>query len=94
MEIDKLISALDETISFLRDSQSSNWASLSAAEMIQELESEIDSIKNSKPPDAKRIAFLFAPTGPIQETSIDNGWGDEFLRLSEIVDPFTAPDGA
>ena len=63
---------------------------MSVEEMIQELESEIDRIKNSQPQDAKRIGFLFAPTGPIQETSIDNGWGDEFLRIAEVVDQFTA----
>jgi len=94
VEIDKLISALDETISFLRNSRSSDWAATSVEELIDALESEIARIKNSGPPDAKRIRMLFAPTGSIQETSIDNGWGDDFLRLSEIVDPFTAPDGA
>jgi hypothetical protein len=93
VEIDKLISALDETISFLRNSRSSDWAATSVEELIDELESEIARIKNSESPDTKRSRMLFAPTGSIQETSIDNGWGDDFLRLSEIVDPFTAPDG-
>ena len=92
MELEKLNSALEETISFLRNSQSSDWAGMSVGELILELESEIERIKNSKAADAKRIGFLFAPTGPIQEISIDNGWGDEFLRLSEIVDRCTAPD--
>jgi hypothetical protein len=91
VELKILNSALEETISFLRNSQSSDWAGMSVEELILELESEIESIKNSQSADAKRIGFLFAPTGPIQEISIDNGWGDEFLRVSEIVDQCTAP---
>lgn len=90
MEIEKFISALEETITFLRRSQSSDWANLSIEEIIQKLEAEIAKAKNSQPNDIRVINFLFAPTGSIQETSIDNGWGDDFLRISEIVDHSTA----
>jgi hypothetical protein len=89
MEIEKLISALEDTIAFLRKSQSSDWAHMSVEEIVQELEAEIARIKISQPMDTKRLGFLFAPTGAIQETSIDNGWGDDFLRISVIVDEFT-----
>jgi len=89
MDAKKLISALEETISFLHNSQSSDWAPMSVEEIIQQLEAEIAKIKKSQPFDARLLGFLFAPTGAIQETSIDNGWGDDFLRISEIVDEFT-----
>ena len=89
MEIEKLISALHETIVFLQNSQSSGWATMSVEKIIQELESEIAKTKNSKPIDTKTLGFLFAPTGVIQETSIDNGWEDDFLRISNIIDQFT-----
>ena len=89
MEIEKLISALQETISFLQNSQSSDWANMSVEDIIQELESEIVKAKNSQPIDSKLLGILFAPTGAIQETSIDNGWGDDFLRISELIDQFT-----
>jgi hypothetical protein len=89
VEIEKLLSALHETISFLQSSQSSNWTSMSVEDIIQQLESEIVKAKNSQPIDPKLLAILFAPTGAIQETSIHNGWGDEFLRISEIIDQFT-----
>ncbi|HEU0293407.1 MAG TPA: hypothetical protein VFR47_11765 [Anaerolineales bacterium] len=87
MEI--LISALEKTLSYLRNSHSSDWASMPVEEIIEELESEIAKAGNSGLFDAKRLSFLFAPTGVIQETSIDNGWGDEFIRISNIVDQFT-----
>lgn len=89
MEIEKLISALQETVSFLQNSQSSGWAPMSVEEIIQELESEIAKAKISKPIDTKSLGFLFAPTGAIQETSIDSGWGEDFLRISNIIDQFT-----
>ena len=89
MEIEKLISALEGTISFLQNSQSSAWAPMSVEEIIQELEAEITKIENSQPIDTRLLGFLFAPTGAIQETSTVNGWGADFLRISEIVDEFT-----
>ena len=32
------------------------------------------------------LGFYFAATGPIQEVSIDSGWGDEFLALASRID--------
>ena len=89
MEVEKLISALEETISFLKNSQSSAWANMSVEEMIQGFESEIVKARNSRLIDAKLLGLLFAPTGAIQDTAIDNGWGDDFLRISDVIDQFT-----
>lgn len=89
MEIEKLISALEETISYLRTSQSSPLSHMPIEEIIRRLEAEVRKAKNSKPMDINLLDHLFAPTGVIQETSIDNGWGTTFLRISEIVDEFT-----
>ena len=89
MEIEKLISALEETISLLRNSRSSDWSSLSAEEIIRRLEAEVGKAKNSQPMDINLLDRLFAPTGVIQEISISNGWGTMFLRISKVVDEFT-----
>lgn len=89
MEIEKLVSALEETISLLRNSRSSDWSSLSAEEIIRRLEAEVGKAKNSKPMDINLLDRLFAPTGVIQEISISNGWGTMFLRISKVVDEFT-----
>ena len=89
MEIENLISALERTASYLRHSRTSEWANMSLEEIIQSLEAEIAKLRSSQPFDPNVLDDLFAPTGPIQETLIDNGWGDEFLALSEVVDKFT-----
>ena len=38
--------------------------------------------------DINFLDRLFAPTGMLQEVSIDNGWGTKFLRISEVIDEF------
>lgn len=86
--MEELISALEETISSLRVSQGSPWSNMPVEEMIRRLEAEITKARNAKPLDVNLLERLFAPTGVIQEVSIDNGWGTRFLRISEVVDEF------
>jgi hypothetical protein len=90
VEIERLISALDETILLLQKSESSAWSSMPIDEIIRRLESELEKARNRKPLDVVVLDRLFAPTGVLQEISIDNGWGTRFLQISEIVDGFTA----
>ena len=89
MEIETLIFALEETISYLRTSEESGRSTMSPAEIIQKLEMELTRARSAQPVDIIKLDRLFAPTGVIQEISIDNGWGSRFLRLSEVVDEFT-----
>lgn len=65
---------------------------MSVEEMIHELESIVSSLKTLQLVDVQQLGFLFAPTGAIQETAIDNGWGDDFLRLAALVDQYTDSD--
>lgn len=88
MEVETLISVLEETISFLQKSQSSDWSSIHIEDLIRRLEVEIAKAKNYKPVDIIFLDRAFAPTGAIQEISIDNGWGTKFLRISEVIDHF------
>jgi hypothetical protein len=37
-------------------------------------------------PDCRILAILFAPTGALQEVSINSGWAEEFLLLADRVD--------
>jgi len=87
--MENLTKALEQTILFLRQSEDSLWSSLSVDEIIEQLENELSKIKNSQKIDVKRLSYLFAPTGSIQDVSIDNGWGNEFIELSNVIDLFT-----
>jgi len=89
VKIEQLISALDETITLLRKSQSSIWMNMPVEEIIQNLESEIAKAKDIQSIDSELLGLLFAPTGPIQEAAIANGWTEDYLKMTEIVDQFT-----
>lgn len=91
-EIEKLISALEDTIAFLQNSESSYWSHTSVQEIIAKLEVEVAKARSLETVDTETLKILFAPTGLIQETSIDNGWGKEFLRIAEVVDRFIGND--
>jgi hypothetical protein len=43
--------------------------------------------ENKYPED---LSLQFAPTGPIQEISISNGWDKVFLKLSEQFDKYAS----
>ncbi len=88
MEVDQLVLALERTLLFLRKSESSDWASLSIEEVMRQLKVELDKARNSQPLDTKKLGALYAPTGSLQEISIDNGWGKEFIEIANIIDQF------
>ena len=46
----------------------------------------INHIEENMGIDIEEIKLLIAPTGDIQEISIDNGWGEEFIKISEKID--------
>lgn len=89
MEVERFVFALQEVMSFLRQSKFSDSSSMPIDEIIRRLEAEIKKARELKPVDVDLLDRLFAPTGVIQEISIDNGWGTKFLRISEVVDQFT-----
>jgi len=89
VEVEKLFFVPEEAILYLRKSQASDWAPMPVEEIIRRLEVELAKAKNAKPTDVILLERLFAPTGAIQEISIDNGGGTKFLRISEVVDQFT-----
>ena len=84
MEIENIVAALEKTLSLLRQSESSACARFSVEELIGQIENELNKIKKNNMADKEQLNYLFAPTCSLQETSIDNGWGREFLELAEL----------
>lgn len=82
----KEIAALDEILSQLETSSDSSYST----KTVQELKREISEIKKcislEEPIAAARLSLLLAPTGCLQETAIDNGWGDVFLKVADVLD--------
>lgn len=89
--MDELILAFEEIIELLENSGDTIWANYTVAEAKEILQTELENYKQTqKISDSgkRRINFLFLPTGALQEISIDNGWGDKYIKLSGIFDKY------
>ncbi len=62
----------------------SHWNS--AADAFEEINSLINRTKSGSLPERLSVSVLFAPTGSLQEVSINSGWGDAFLKVAEKYD--------
>jgi hypothetical protein len=84
----ELSAALRRTRELVSSSRSSAWAQEDLESIVRSLDSVIVALDSGAPVDRRSLRRLFAPTGAIQETSVDSGWGEEFLALSLSVDAF------
>lgn len=83
-----LVSVLREARALLalpgNDFAWSHWKN--EIEALKELDDIIAAIESGTLPERGKVSVLFAPTGSIQEVSINSGWSLEFLALSEKFD--------
>ena len=80
------LATLECAIFLLQNSQDSLYAHLSVDEVITALQTIQTKFEQTGILDKVQLELLFAPTGPIQEIAIDNGWGDEFLKFAAKID--------
>jgi len=62
----------------------SNWDD--ATEALQEIDTVINQLAANVLPNRNDLEILFLPTGPVQEVSINSGWGNEFIVLATRFD--------
>jgi len=89
--MDELISAFERIINLLDQSEDTIWANYTVDEAKEILQTELENYKQTqKLSDSGKsnINFLFLPTSALQEISMDNGWGDEYIKLSNIFDKY------
>ncbi|MCA9013759.1 MAG: hypothetical protein KDA77_00380 [Planctomycetaceae bacterium] len=86
--IDKqaLLTVLQQCRELTLASNDSDWSWMDVPKIIDSLDRSIRILQESRPLDLNELRFLFAPTGPLQETSMSNNWSDEFLLLAEQFD--------
>lgn len=69
-----------------------SWSSWDdASEAVAAIDQIISNIRAGQMPPPLSMKVLFAPTGPIQEVSLNSGWGDEFLALASRFDAALGP---
>jgi hypothetical protein len=83
-----LTQILREARSFLaRPSNDFAWSRWERADdALRELDRLIAAVEIGPLPERLGLTVLFAPTGSIQEVSINSGWSMEFLALSARFD--------
>lgn len=67
-------------------SEDSDWSCMDAKDILERLDHSIRRLEQFLAVDVDELRFLFVVTGPLQETSMSNGWSDEFLVLAEYFD--------
>ena len=81
----KLVEVLREVRALLalpnNDFAGSSWRD--SAEALATMGKYIAAIESGLLPSHHDLDLLFAPTGPIQEVSLNSGWGEEFLVVAD-----------
>ena len=84
-----LLSVLQRCRELVTASEDSDWSCMDVADIVAMLGQAIRALEASSPVEINELRFLFVVTGPLQETSMSNGWAEEFLvlaaRFDEIV---------
>ncbi len=83
---DELVALLERAKGHIDSSEESIWAGLSPAESGMDLTIAIEALRNNEAVDRDQLRMHFAPTGPLQETSMMSGWTDEYMEISSHFD--------
>jgi len=63
------------------------WSSWENAEQAKaEIQSHIEKLESGDYSSLEDLKLLFAPTGSIQEVSVNSGWGKKFLTVADKFD--------
>ncbi len=80
-----LSNVLLEVRRLLLQSKDSVWTYYTVSDMLAFVDEQNASLEDSQTYRKTDLELFFAPTGALQDTAIDNGWGDQFLHLSAKV---------
>ncbi len=86
--MDDLGRVLTRTLELVATSRDPLGSAGDVASAVKELEFQLQRLEGSLALDPSLVRLMFAPTGSLQDISIHNGWGEEFLRLASQVDKF------
>ena len=81
-----LLEVLQHCRQLVSQSEDSDWSCLIVADILSMLDRSIRALNDATPVEINELRFLFVVAGPLQETSMSNGWADEFLKLSAQFD--------
>lgn len=80
-DTDKILFLIEQLSQYL-----SNSDCYEAVDVQSELNAIILALKANSKEAKKKLSFIIAPTNMLQDISIDYGWGDEFIEISDEID--------
>lgn len=81
-----LLAVLERCRECVSTSVDSDLSNMDVAEIYETLDNAIRRLKTHQSISKSNLRFLFSPTGPLQDDSISNGWGEEYLILAAQFD--------
>lgn len=84
-----LLEILQRCLELTRASNDSDWSYAGVEQIAAILEREIRALERGEKTNGGELRLLFAPTGALQETSLANGWAEEYLVLAAAFDRCT-----
>ncbi|MDR3197475.1 MAG: hypothetical protein LBU34_06345 [Planctomycetaceae bacterium] len=82
----KVKTELEILLKYLNQSRDSAYAYDTVEDIKNIVNDIINEINDNKTINKEKIEFLFVPTGSLQDTSIDNGWGEKFLVIANKIE--------
>lgn len=82
----ELIEVLRSILEYLTVSEDSIWSEMGVQEIRRKLSSAIEKLEHQKAICPSSLKYLFAPTGPLQETAMANEWFQPYIELSNRFD--------
>lgn len=82
----KLILLIHELQSFITPNTDVFWSTYNHVHEIQSKLNQIVSDLTNQLDIHKQIKLLIAPTGDLKEISLSNGWGDQFIEISNKIE--------
>jgi hypothetical protein len=90
LEISKIIEVLKILRDKITDDSDVAWTRYeSPGHLRQDIDKNIELLTTGNLSSLSDLQLMFAPTGVFQEISISNGWGDEFLKISQTFDRYS-----
>ena len=77
---------LELTKTLVIRSDESFYSGFTPDEIAADLSAALQALDDGGTLDKDNLRMHFAPTGPIQETAMESGWADEYLKLAELFD--------
>ena len=86
LDKERLCENLEKLYQLLVQSNDSAWSNESASKVAENVKCIYSDLKAGKRIDISRFLIQKLPTGPIDDIAIDNGWGDEWIEISKVLD--------